>query len=90
VIAASSSVVPIVVAIAVIVVFAAAFGTIAVTWDKIPWWRQHPKPSRAFRDDKDRVKDWKLRKRYPDAFKGYPPFQAKPSATLPKEPKETP
>jgi hypothetical protein len=45
---------------------------IAIVWDKEPWWRQTPKPSRQYKNAKDQVKIWKIQRKYPDAFKETP------------------
>lgn len=55
-----------------LVALAIIFGSgAAVAWhvyDKVPEWRKWPKAARLYRTDRERVKDWKLRRKYPQAF----------------------
>jgi hypothetical protein len=67
-IATASQVIPILALVAAIVAIAGASAVVIVCWDKAPWWRTFIKPSRELRNDREQVKRWKLRKRFPRAF----------------------
>jgi hypothetical protein len=43
--------------------------SVALVWDREPWWRKTPKPKRELKDCKDEVKIWKVKQKFPDAFK---------------------
>ena len=65
---AGGQLLPILVTLAVIVLVGAPCALAALVWDREPWWRKAPKPSRLYRDDKERVKDYQLRQSHPGAF----------------------
>jgi hypothetical protein len=58
--------------IAVIIIGVAITVGIALVWDKEPWWRSLPKPSKEYKNAKDQVKIWKIQRKYPEAFKDLP------------------
>lgn len=68
----TSQLLPELIMIAVIIIGVAITVAIALIWDKEPWWRSYPKPSREYKNAKDQVKIWKVQKKYPDAFKEEP------------------
>lgn len=43
--------------------------TVAIVWEKAPWWRAHPTERRQIDNDKDLIKLHRLHKRHPDVFK---------------------
>ena len=59
--------------VAAIVALAFVIG-IALIWDKEPWWRKSPKPSRELKNVKELVKIHKVRTQHPDAFIGIPEY----------------
>ena len=68
----ASQLVPMMALIAVIIIGVAITVGIALVWDKEPWWRAMPKPSREYKNAKDQVKIWKLQQKHPEAFKEEP------------------
>jgi hypothetical protein len=65
----AASILPLLLAlVAVCLIFGSVAVVFALSWDKIPWWRSTPKPSRQYKDDKEVVKMWKLHRKYPEAF----------------------
>jgi hypothetical protein len=50
------------------VALVAGAGAVAVVWDRMPWWRRSPKPKRALRDARERVKIWRVMSRHPETF----------------------
>jgi hypothetical protein len=54
--------------ISVVILFGSGAIVFALGWDKEPWWRKVPKPSRQVKDAKDQIKMWKLQQKYPEAF----------------------
>jgi hypothetical protein len=59
---------PFMICLAVIIIGVAFAIGIALVWDKEPWFRKIPKPSRVYKNAKDQVKIWKLQQKYPKAF----------------------
>lgn len=57
---------PILILIALIVVAIAA--VLIMTWNIEPWWRKFPTPRRRIDDDKDAIKQYKIRRRHPEVF----------------------
>jgi hypothetical protein len=64
----ASQLLPELMLIAVIVIGVAITVGIALVWDKEPWWRNYPKPSRELRNAKEQVKIWKIQQKHPEAF----------------------
>jgi hypothetical protein len=50
------------------IVFGAIAIAIALVWDRTPWWRTTPKPSRIYKNARSQVKTWRIMKKYPEAF----------------------
>lgn len=67
-----AEIVPILVLLAVIAVCVTVF--MIVTWNVEPWTRKYLKPHKQLRADRYRVKIWRLKSQYPEAFKGADPF----------------
>ena len=64
---------PVLILIAVIVVFGGFFFTVANVWDRPPWFRTHPSPRRQVDDARDQVKIHRIHSRHPEAFRDEPP-----------------
>jgi hypothetical protein len=67
-----SQLLPELIMIAVIVIGVAITVGIALVWDKEPWWRSLPKPSKEYKNAKEQVKIWKIQQKHPEAFKEEP------------------
>jgi len=61
-------IIPFIIILGVAVLFIAFAVVVMIVWDREPWWRKTPKPKRQYKDDKEQVKDWKLKMKYPKAF----------------------
>jgi hypothetical protein len=59
--------------IAVIIIGVAITVGIALVWDKEPWWRSLPKPSKEYKNAKEQVKIYKLMQKHPSAFDHFNP-----------------
>lgn len=60
--------------LAVIVGVGGPCAVFALVFDRQPWWRKYPTLRRQIDNDRDAVKIYKLRKRYPEVFKNDPPI----------------
>lgn len=47
--------------------------SLALVWDKEPWWRNSPKPSRQYRNAKEQVKIYRIMRKHPEAFDNFHP-----------------
>lgn len=79
----SNQLIPMLVLIAVIVIGVTITVAIALVWDKEPWWRNYPKPSKEYKNAKEQVKIWKIQQKHPEAFKNVPSniMKSKPEIT---------
>lgn len=57
---------PLIYALAAIAV--AACITVAIVWEKAPWWRAHPTERRTIDNMKDEIEIHRLRRKHPDVF----------------------
>ena len=46
----------------------AIVGGLVLVWDKPPWWRSHPTARRQIDIDRDRIQDYRIRRRHPEIF----------------------
>lgn len=58
--------------IALCVGWVAFCAVVWLTWERIPWWRAKPTPRRQYDDDKDHLKQWRIRRRHKRAFADSP------------------
>ena len=65
----AASLIPLVmILVAVVIIFGSVAVCIALVWDREPWFRKTPKPSRIYRNAREQVKTWKIKQKYPEAF----------------------
>ena len=66
-------IIPVLVLLTVIAICVTVFSV--MTWNIEPWTRKYLKPHKQLRTDRYRVRIWKLRSKYPEAFAEPSPFK---------------